>query len=599
MLRALSFPRRWSVLLGAAALSLAVAACDSDDSVTPPEPDPEVETIADVVASDPNFSTLLGLLQDAGLVDAVADEDATLTVFAPTNAAFAPYDAAVLTASAEVAQEVLLHHVIGGVAVTSDQLSDGQRVETLAGDELLVRIVDGQVFIDGSRVSTADVETDNGVIHVIDRVLVGNQNLATVASVVNQTQTLFDVVVDAGLGDAFAEAEDWTVFAPNNAAFAAAAEVLAGLDPEQVVEILQYHVLPSGVVNSTDLLALLASEGGEVSVPTAQGEDVVITQNGNQIVFNGGQATLDVSSLDFYASNGIIHLIDGILLPEAYRPVTTIADVVAESDDFSTLLAALQAADLVDALADAEATFTVFAPTNDAFGPINVGALLENEDALAEVLTYHVVAGSAIASGALEEGDNVVTTLAGDELTVTLTADGEVFIEGAQVTTADVETDNGVIHVIDGVLLGNQNLANVVTFVAETEELLGVVVEAGLASAFVEAEGWTVFGPNNATFQAADLSGFSAEQIVAILQYHVFAEGVVASGDLLGLLADNDGEITIPTAQGEDLTITQTEAGIVFNGDQATLDLDNLDYFGSNGIVHVIDGILLPPSFND
>ncbi|TVR59284.1 MAG: hypothetical protein EA422_15235 [Gemmatimonadales bacterium] len=599
MLRESFLSRSWTALAGAAVLTLALTGCDDDDPVTPPDTEPEVETIADVVAADANFSVLLGLLQDAGLVDAVADEDATLTVFAPTNAAFGPYDAEAIAGAPEVAQQVLLHHVLGGVAVTSDQLGDGQRVETLAGDEILVRIVEGQVFIDGSRVTTADVETDNGVIHVIDRVLVGNQNLATVVSVINQTQSLFGVVVDAGLGDAFAGADDWTVFAPNNAAFAAAAEVLAGLDPEQVVEILQYHVLPSGIVNSTDLLGLLDAQGGEVSVPTAQGEDVVITQENGQIVFNGGQATLDVANLDYYASNGIIHLIDGILLPEAYRPVTTIADVVAESADFSTLLAALQAADLVGALADAEATFTVFAPNDDAFGPINVGALLDNGEALTEVLTYHVVPGQAIASGALEEGDNVVTTLAGQELTVTLTAEGEVFVEGSQVTTADVETDNGVIHVIDRTLLGNQNLANVVAFTAETEELLGVVAAAGLAEAFVEAEGWTVFGPNNATFQAADLSGFSEEQIVAILQYHVFAEGVVASGGLLGLLAEGDGEITIPTAQGEDLTIAQTDEGIVFNGGQATLDLTNLDYFASNGILHVIDGILLPPSFVD
>ena len=599
MFREQLLSRRWTALAGAVFLTLAVTACDDDDPVTPPETDPEVETIADVVAADANFSVLLSLLEDAGLVDAVADEDATLTVFAPTNAAFGPYDAEAIAGSPEVAQQVLLHHVLGGVAVTSDQLSDGQRVETLAGDEILVRIVDGQVFIDGSRVTTADVETDNGVIHVIDRVLVGNQNLATVASVVNQTQTLFGVVVDAGLGDAFAEADDWTVFAPDNAAFAAAAEVLAGLESEQVAEILQYHVLPSGIVNSTDLLGLLASEGGEVSVPTAQGETVLITQENGQIVFNGGQATLDVTNLDYYASNGIIHLIDGILLPEAYRPTTTIADVVAGNADFSTLLAALDAAGLVGALADTEASFTVFAPTNDAFGPINVDALLDNADALTQVLTYHVVPGPAITSGALEEGENVVTTLSGAELTVTLTAEGEVFVEGSQVTTADVETDNGVIHIIDRTLLGNQNLANVVTFTAETQQLLGAVAGAGLAEAFVEAEGWTVFGPDNATFEGADLSGFSEAQIVSILQYHVFAEAVVASGGLLGLLADNDGEITISTLQGEELTIAQTEDGIVFNDGQATLDLNNLDYYASNGILHIIDGILLPPSFVD
>jgi len=279
----------------------------------------------------------------------------------------------------------------------------------------------------------------------------------------------------------------------------------------------------------------------------------------------------------------------------------TIADIVGDDDSFSTLLGLLQGEDLTDALGEEDATFTVFAPTNAAFGPYDLDAIAGTEGAVGEILRYHVVQGAAVASGDLTDGQTI-ETLAGDELTVSL-RDGNVFIDGAQVTQPDVEADNGIIHVIDRTLIGNQNLANVAAFVNETSVLFDTVAGAGLGEAFADAEQWTVFGPNNATFENADLSGFSDAEIAEVLQYHVFPDGLTSSGDLLQLLSDNGGEVTLTTLQGEDLTIAQDGEEIVFNdsddGPQATLDLSNLDYFGSNGILHVIDGLLLPPSFTE
>ena len=280
-------------------------------------------------------------------------------------------------------------------------------------------------------------------------------------------------------------------------------------------------------------------------------------------------------------------------------PTQTIGDIVGDDDNFSTLLTALEEAGLAGALTDEESTFTVFAPNNDAFGPINTEVLLGQSDALAAVLGYHVIPDSEITASDLESGANTVETLSGDQLTVNVTDDG-IFIEGAEVIQTDVEATNGVIHVLDRALLGNQNLANVAWFVQETEELYNAIVGAELRDAFVnEEEAWTVFGPNNATFEEADLSSFSDEEIQQILQYHVYAESAVDSGSLLGLLDENDGTVAIETLQGEDLTITQDEEQIVFNGGQATLDTENLDYTASNGILHVIDGLLVPPSLQE
>jgi len=579
------------VLIGALGF---LAACDDDDDGMVDPPIEDDGTIADIVGDDDSFSTLLGLLQGEDLTDALGEEDATFTVFAPTNAAFGPYDLDAIAGTEGAVGEILRYHVVQGAAVASGDLTDGQTIETLAGDELTVSLRDGNVFIDGAQVTQPDVEADNGIIHVIDRTLIGNQNLANVAAFVNETSVLFDTVAGAGLGEAFADAEQWTVFGPNNATFANAD--LSGFSEEEIAQILQYHAVAGSATTSTALLDLLAE--GEVTLTTVQGEDLTIALDGDQVVFNDGQATLDVANLDYFASNGILHVIDGLLLPPSLVPATTIADVVAGDENFSTLLAALQAADLVDPLADEEATFTVFAPNNDGFAPINTDVLLA-QPALSEVLGYHVIPDAEIAAADLSEGDNPVTTLAGEELTVVVNDDG-VFIEGSEVVNFDIEADNGIIHVLDRTLLGNQNLANVVQFTAETEELFGAVGNAGLADAFVNADGWTVFGPNNATFENADLSGFSDAEIAEVLQYHVFADGLTSSGDLLQLLSDNGGEVTLTTLQGEDLTIAQDGEEIVFNdsddGPQATLDLSNLDYFGSNGILHVIDGLLLPPS---
>lgn len=139
---------------------------------------------------------------------------------------------------------------------------------------------------------------------------------------------------------------------------------------------------------------------------------------------------------------------------EAVAEVGTIVDVAAANEDFETLVAAVTAADLAETLSS-EGPFTVFAPTDDAFEALPEGlldALLEpeNKDALTEILTYHVVSGE-VTSDQVEAGD--VTTVQGEDITIT-TDDGVVELNGtATVTAVDVEASNGVIHVIDGVLV--------------------------------------------------------------------------------------------------------------------------------------------------
>jgi len=277
---------------------------------------------------------------------------------------------------------------------------------------------------------------------------------------------------------------------------------------------------------------------------------------------------------------------------------TTLVDVVTDTDDLSILGTALGAANRAETLDDPEATFTVFAPSNSAFNAYDVDLLTSNTDLLGSVLDYHVVQGEAVTSDDLSDGDTF-ETVQGESIEVSINDDGDVFVEGAPVMTADVEADNGVAHVIGDVLLTNRTAGERLQVTTATDSLYAAVDAAGLASAFNNADNtWTTFAPSNASFENVDLSGFTDTQIQEILQYHVLDQ-VTDSESLLQLLDEENGEVSVETLQGEEVTITEQDDGsIVFNGGEATLNLDRVDQRASNGVIHQIEGLLIPPSLN-
>ena len=160
---------------------------------------------------------------------------------------------------------------------------------------------------------------------------------------------------------------------------------------------------------------------------------------------------------DIAASNGVIHVINAVLLPPAPPPEPgTIVDIAAGNPDFETLVAAVTAAGLVDTL-NGEGPFTVFAPTDDAFAALPAGtvdALLNDIPTLTDILTYHVVSGALSAADVVAAG--TLTALNGDTLTITQ-ADGHTYINAVEILMTDIVASNGVIHVIGGVLLPPAN----------------------------------------------------------------------------------------------------------------------------------------------
>jgi uncharacterized surface protein with fasciclin (FAS1) repeats len=312
--------------------------------------------------------------------------------------------------------------------------------------------------------------------------------------------TLVAAVQAAGLVETLQGAGPFTVFAPTNAAFAAlpAGTVETLLKPEnkdQLVKILTCHVVAADAMSDA-IKGMVDGDGGAHPVKTVGGCVFTAKYDGDTIMIEDGQGGVaNVTIADVKQSNGVIHVIDKVLLPAADdkaemkkdekmamapamgdNPMVGGAAMFADkniienavnSQDHTTLVAAVKAAGLVDAL-QGPGPFTVFAPVNAAFDALPAGTVdtllkPENKGTLTKVLTAHVVAGKLSGADLAEKtkaagGRYNMQTLSGDALTADLTPSGRLFIfdesgGAAEVTIADVNQSNGVIHVVNKVLL--------------------------------------------------------------------------------------------------------------------------------------------------
>jgi transforming growth factor-beta-induced protein len=311
-------------LLSILLLSLFVMSCGDDDGITifPEEGEEQQEeelsnTIVDIASGDAQFSTLVAAVQKAGLVETLSGEGA-FTVFAPTNDAFS----ALLTdlgvgslddLADDAVANILLYHVLGDI-VESPELSNGyvSTVNTSGPDgnavSLLVNVDSGVTLNGTTSVTTADLNADNGIIHVVDQVLVP-PTVVDIAINNSMFSSLVSAVVAADLVEALTAEGPFTVFAPTNDAFA---ELLTNLGVSSVEEIpvetltsvLLHHVV-SGNVLSSDLV--------NGSVPTLNETNMIDVNIDNGVVLNG---EVNVRAADVQGINGVVHVIDKVLVPE-------------------------------------------------------------------------------------------------------------------------------------------------------------------------------------------------------------------------------------------------------------------------------------------
>jgi transforming growth factor-beta-induced protein len=408
-------------------------------------------SIVDIAVEDGRFETLVAALQAADLTETLAG-DGPFTVFAPTDDAFALLPEGTVEALlADIPQltNILLYHVVSGEVLAADVVQL-ESAETLLGESVVIALDGDAVMLNESQVIITDIEASNGVIHVIDSVLLPPademadegmmQSIVDIAVEDGRFTTLVAALQAADLAETLAGDGPFTVFAPTDDAFAMLPEgtveaLLA--DIPALSNILTYHVV-GGQVLAADVVGLSSAE-------TLQGQFLDIAADANGVMIDSSNVVIT----DILGSNGVIHVIDSVLLPES----RSIVEIAVEDGRFTTLVAALQAAGLDDTLSGA-GSFTVFAPTDDAFGKLPAGtidALWADIPQLTDILLYHVVDGKVMAQDVvgLEDAETLQGTtfmILFDGGTVKLNGDSNVII-------TDIEAFNGVIHVIDSVLL--------------------------------------------------------------------------------------------------------------------------------------------------
>jgi len=434
--------KRFISALAMLPILLVSAACDDDDNNGPTMVE-ESGTIVEVAQDAGSFNTLLTALDVAGLTGALEGEG-PFTVFAPTDAAFAAIDDEVLNdllSDTEKLAAVLTYHVVPGRLMASD-VAGLSSTATLNGKLASISAQGGSVFIDNAAITATDIEASNGVIHVIDRVILPEPiaDIIQTARSAEVFNTLLTAIEAAGLTDALKGEGPFTVFAPTDDAFAAIdPEVLNNLvaDTELLTAVLTYHVLP-GLYEADQVVNLHEAS-------TLNGKNVTFTASESGVMVDNA----NIVSTDIFAENGVVHVIDQVILPEA---ITDIIQTAKGAGIFETLLAAVDAAGLTEVL-KGDGPFTVFAPTDEAFAAIPadaLNALLADPESLAAVLTYHVVPGNLPAAEVLNR--SALTTVNGAEATISLDGEGRPRIDDAIITSTDIDTRNGVIHVIDRVI---------------------------------------------------------------------------------------------------------------------------------------------------
>jgi len=458
-------------------------------------------TIADIAAGNDDLQTLVAAATEAGLLDTLADPDVELTVFAPTDAAFeqALTDLG-LTADQLLGNQALLtailrYHIVAG-EVPSSAITGPGFAQTDGGYTLFYNATDtvelnggADTTTDGGAdVTTPDIDADNGIVHIIDRVLLppdildlaryaiesNNAQLGELATALDAENLtgLFDVDL---LTDDLSTVTEYTVFAPTDEAFPDTPPAQPALST-----ILTYHVV-TGAVDSGSIPAVTGPSAAEASFTdggTTRSYNLsLLFDTSNGVKINGGSGDgatelgADVAVADLRAVNGYVHVIDGTLLPLNVAQValaggfSTLVDAVTASAPIPSALTGLpNDVSVLDALSQPTlAPLSVFAPTNDAFVTAFPGGLPTGNGADATilgVLGLHVIPGALPVRAQDLPGDTATTVspLAGSDLSfdtaatppsVTVTNGGTT----AGIVITDVGATNGIVHVIDGVLL--------------------------------------------------------------------------------------------------------------------------------------------------
>ncbi|XP_047450822.1 periostin, osteoblast specific factor b isoform X4 [Mugil cephalus] len=393
-------------------------------------------TIQNVLDVDDDLTTLSDLVQTAGLAEKLG-EPGHYTLFAPTNDAFDKLDSDMLErfqSNKDVLKALLSYHLLNSVQC-SEAIMAGSSHETLEGHNIEIGCDGESLTVNGIKmVLKKDIVTSNGVIHLIDQVLIPD-SAKQVTELLGTSQSTFgDMVSELGLSAAMRPGIEYSFLAPHNAVFT---DEVMSIDQSDLKLILENHIFKNKIVlremYNGQMLETIAGKFLRVFIyRTAMCIE-------NACLIRGSKE----------GSNGALHLTRTLLKPAEQ----SMFEILTENGGFKIFLSLMEAAGLTDLLRQ-QGAFTLFAPSDKAFAGLSerdMNLLKSDINALRTILLYHVTNGIFIGDG-LEPGvTNLFKSLQGSNLKVML-ANNTVQVNSLQVPQSDAMATNGVIHFVNQVL---------------------------------------------------------------------------------------------------------------------------------------------------
>ncbi|XP_051542073.1 periostin-like isoform X2 [Myxocyprinus asiaticus] len=394
------------------------------------------QTIKDVIETNNELTSLSASAVASGLLDQLG-KPGHYTLFAPTNEAFEKVDRDVLErlmSDKTILQALLKYHLLNSVQC-SEAIIAGSMYETLEGSNIEIGCDGESLTVNGIKmVLKKDIATSNGVIHLIEQVLMPD-SAKQVMELVDKSQSVFsDMVSELGLSAALKPETEYTVLAPLNGAFS---DEVMSMDQRLLKTILENHILKLKV-SLSELYngQLLETLGGKLLRVFIYRTAVCIE---NACLVRGSRE----------GSNGVLHLMRSLIQPAQ----TTIYEKLLKDGRFKIFLSLMESAGLTDLLKQ-EGSYTLFAPLDDAFESLteqDIALLKSDINTLRTILLYHFSKGVFI-NGGLEGGvTNLLKTIQGNNLQV-LSVNNSIHVNSVDVPDFDLMASNGVIHVVKTIL---------------------------------------------------------------------------------------------------------------------------------------------------
>lgn len=422
---------------------------------------PATKTLGDIISTDMQFRSLKEVLTSANLMDKL-NQPGQMTLFAPSDAAFERLDQATkdkISRGNGCSKDILLNHILPNVICTGVIESKAKTLNSLDKHVILARDEEtDSMSIEGVKIIMKDIMGTNGVIHVVDEVLIPEAARSVPEALEDNHRTILKELFDiAGINDALS---NMTIFAPSEKALGDLPESMLEdmkSNPEKLKEFLLYHVGKPKTCQcemTNNKLMPTGVEGKHLRINTYN-NGVIPFMDRKSAKYTVQCAR--VTHMDSEVCGGMIHSVDKVLLP----PVGNVIDIIKHDSKHTTFMELVELAEMKDELNDAEGPYTILAPTNGAFDNMNDELRKEifaDKEIASKVVRHHVLNEMVCCAGISRsfmffDQSTKFTLLEDDVVSVRRSNGGYLYADRAEVTTCDMVADNGVVHAIDRVLL--------------------------------------------------------------------------------------------------------------------------------------------------